>query len=361
MTAKTKKIVSNIFFYLALAIIYGIAIFAIITKFTGGSLFIGNTRADVVLTDSMSEKNENHLDFLEGTTQIQRFDIVVSQKIDDNTELNVKDCVLFKNPNMGNKTVVHRIINITEQGTSFKINNFIRDKVNNEEVYYYISPTSGSTTLSVIDFTEVKVVGYSYSSTCYLQVMVGSNIVESMVNSTALEGGLYKHEVTYNRTSSAPNKTTILSGTDKREYISSVTYTSKTKGTFSFNASELPQDSSSNFSKLFNSYFLYEIRADKSNTADGIYERSSLISKVNMVIPKIGLFFYFIQSIPGLITLIGLALIITLASFFWTKNEKKKQLMASNGGDVIDNEPPKDEIKIDQEIEKKEPDNNEDV
>lgn len=338
MTLKTKKIISNIAFYLALVIIYGFAIFAIITKFSGGSIFIGNTRMDVVLTDSMSVKNEHHLDFLEGTTQIQPFDIVVSEKINENTKLEVKDCVLFKNPNLGNKTVVHRIINITENGIEFKVNNFLKEKINDLDAFSFISPTSGSVTLSVLDFTNVNIVSYSYSSTSYISLMVGPNVETVNVQTELIKDGLYKHQTSFSRISSAPNKTSIVSGTDAKEYITDISYTSKSKGTYTFNASELNNEATNNYRKLFGPYYLYEIRADKSSTADGIYEREALISRVHTVVPKLGHVIHFIQSIPGLITLIGLALIITLASFFWTKNAKKKLVeeTTSNTSEVVE-------------------------
>ena len=367
MTQKKKKIISNIAFILALVLIYGFALFAIITRFTGGALYLGKNRVDVILTDSMSTKDEHHLDFLEGTYQIQPFDMVVSERIDENTALKVKDVVMFKNPNMGNKLVVHRIINITEEGIEFGVNNYIsldfdyseaatklKEAVPNVAALSFISPTAGVVQMATLDYTAVKVVGYSLSSTSYIDIYSGPNkLTDTTVETDYIASGVYRHTVSYTRTSSAPNKLYIRSGTDQKEFISSVTYTSKSKGNYVFNASELPKEAVNNYSKLFDPYYLYEIRADKSATADGIYERSALIAKTNIVIPKLGWVVHFIQSIPGLITLIGLALIITLASFFWTKNEKTKKAVAASSTEVVEDTSPSENIEDNkQEIEK---------
>ena len=58
-------------------------------------------------------------------------------------------------------------------------------------------------------------------------------------------------------------------------------------------------------SKYYHSYFLYEIRGDKSNTSDGIFKKEELISKVVNVIPnynfaeQVGNAIYYSQEING--------------------------------------------------------------
>lgn len=341
MAANKKKIISNIVFYTVLALIYLIAAFSVITKFTGGTVYIANTRMDVVLTDSMSVRNENHADFLADTTQIQAFDIVISDKINENTELKVKDCVLFKNPNYYNETVVHRIVNITEEGTAFKVINCDKRTFNNEELIY-LDYINGEISMAAIDYSKIEIVSYSSEiAPVFYVISEGPNPVDTKVTSTLVKEGVYKNVITYERDSRAPRKTFISPGTDKDQYIASITYTSDTNGEYKFTASELVVDTNHSYSKLFNPYYLYEIRADKSNSADGIFERDALISKVTAVVPKLGHVIHFIQSIPGLITLIGLAIIISLASFFWTKSSKKEaQEVVENADNVIENQPP---------------------
>ena len=55
-----------------------------------------------------------------------------------------------------------------------------------------------------------------------------------------------------------------------------------------------------------------------------MFERKELISKVTNVIPKVGHVTHFLQSIPGIIMLVGLTVIITVASFFLNKPAKNK-------------------------------------
>ena len=324
MTSKKKRIISNIAFYLVLVIIYGIAIFAVTTKFTKGTIYFGNSRTDVVLTDSMSIRNENHKDYLSDTSQIQPFDMVVSTKIKEDTELKEKDCVLFHNPNYHNELVVHRIVHIYEEGIHSSITNATKTNFNNEDVFALISSDS-EVMMGALDYTSISITCYTsslYSS--YLVISEGKNVVATEVETTNIGDNVYKHLITYKRSSTAPYKTFISRGIDQNVYISSISYNSESKGELTLNASEITFDESNSFKKIFNPYYLYEIRADKSNSSDGIFERSALESKVTNVIPKLGHVVHFLQSIPGIIMLVGLTILITVASFFWNKSVNKK-------------------------------------
>ena len=339
MNSKTKRIFANIAFYLVLVLIYGVAIFALINKFNKETLYFFNNRVDIVLTDSMSVRNENHADFLADTKQIQPFDIVVSKEIKDDTELNEKDCVLFKNPNYNNEVVVHRIVHIYEEGVSFKINNAEKTTFNNGEVFS-INALDGEVTMATLDYTSISITAYSTKLlSSYYVISQGKNIVSTTVETTTISENVYKHVINYSRESSAPYKTFITAGTDEEIYISSITYDSKSQGILTFNASELTLDENHSFKKLFNPYYLYEIRADKSNSSDGIFERKELMSKVTTVIPKIGHITHFLQSIPGIIMLVGLTVIITVASFFWNKNINKKPVEPKEEAQEVSDKP----------------------
>ncbi|MCR4879448.1 MAG: hypothetical protein K5906_00610 [Bacilli bacterium] len=339
MKINKKKLASNIAFYLVLAIIYTIAIFAVVTKFTGGTIYLFNNRVDVILTDSMSTVNEHHAEYLKDTKQIQPFDMVVSTTINDQTELKEKDCVLFKNPDLKNETVVHRIVHIYEEGIAFNVINATKTTFNNEDVFA-LDAISGKVTLEPTEYNSVTVNAYSKKeSKYYYQILEGKNVKESKCETTKISDEIYKHTITYTRTSRAPYYLSILPATDEEIYISSIVYGTYSLGDFSFNASELVLDESNCYEKLFNSYYLYEIRADKSATSDGIFERSALISKVNTVIPKLGHVVHFIQSIPGLIMLVGLAVIITVASFLLDKKKKdEKAAIEEKPAEPKDNE-----------------------
>lgn len=324
MNKKTKRILANIAFYLVLVLIYGVAILALVNKFNKETLYFFNNRVDIVLTDSMSVRNENHAEYLSDTKQIQPFDLIVSKEIKEDTELNEKDCVLFKNPNYNNEVVVHRIVHIYEEGISFKIEQANKTTFNNEDVFS-LDALEGEVTMAALDYTSISITAYSTKlSSSYYVISQGKNVVPTTVETTAISDNVYKHVINYTRESSAPYKTFISAGTDEEVYISSITYDSKSQGVLTFNASELTLDENNNYKKLFNPYYLYEIRADKSNSSDGVFERKELISKVTNVIPKVGHVTHFLQSIPGIIMLVGLTVIITVASFFLNKPAKNK-------------------------------------
>ena len=333
MNSRTKKIFANIAFYLVLAIIYSFAIFAVVTKFTNGTIYLFNSRTDVVLTDSMSVRNENHAEYLSDTTQIQPFDMVVSQKITDETELKEKDCVLFHSPNYHNELVVHRIVHVYEEGIQFKVTDATKTTFNNEDVFK-LNTAESEVMMGTLDYSKISITAYTSSiSTSYLVLSQGKNPVETVVETTSISEGIYQHTISYSRTSTAPFKTFITKGSDIDVYISSIAYEAESTGTLTFNASELNLDESNNYKKLFNAYYLYEIRADKSNSSDGIFERDKLVAKVTNVIPKMGHVVHFIQSLPGIIMLVGLTILITVASFFWNKNVNQKPQLEENKED----------------------------
>lgn len=323
MKLSKKTLVLNITFYVVIALIYGVVIFALIVKFNNGTIYLFNKRVDIVLTDSMSERNKNHEDYLSDTTQIQPFDMVVSEAIKEDTEIKEKDCVLFKNPNL-NKLVVHRVVNVYEEGIAFEVEGGKKESFNNEEMFS-IEKVDGKITMGTLDYRSISITAYSPQEySVYFVIMQGKNPVETTVETTKLSEGIYKHIVSYTRDTLSPFKTFIYEGTDQDLYISSITYVSDSQGTLTFNATDFTPNESGNYKKMYNPYYLYEIRADKSSTSDGIFERDIIEAKVTGVIPKLGHVIHFIQSIPGVIMLVGITIIIAVASFFWTKNAVKK-------------------------------------
>ena len=324
MKPKTKKIIINVAFYLALVLIYSITIFSLINRFNNETIYLGNTRVDVVLTDSMSERNEKHADFLEDTTQIQPFDMVVSKKINDDTELNIKDCVLFKNPKLNNKLVVHRIINITHEGVPFEITSC--EKTTFDDIEVTKLGSSGMVKMSSFNITDVKIEAYSpkeYDQ--YFVFFLGKNSYPTEVETTKIREGVYKHLITFSRASSVPFSTTIAPASEEELYISSITYTSFTKGDIVYNTKELVVDEEGSYHALYADYYMYETRGDKGTTSDGSFERSELIAKVDHIIPKLGHVVHFLQSLPGMIMLVGLTILITFTSYLLANNGKKKR------------------------------------
>lgn len=119
-TSKKKVKVVNIILNVICVLIFTFAAYELILKFTNNSIYLFGVRSDVVLTNSMSFKNEDPRVqlFLEGhDDQLQRGDLVYSTKVKKDTELNVYDIVLFINKD-NNKLTIHRIVDI-RSGTDY--------------------------------------------------------------------------------------------------------------------------------------------------------------------------------------------------------------------------------------------------
>ena len=116
-TKNKKKVkVVNIILNAICVLIFVFAAYELILKFTNNSIYLFGVRSDVVLTNSMSYKNEDPRiqSFLEGhDDQLQRGDLVFSTKVKKDTELKVYDIVLFINKD-NNKLTIHRIVEIKD-------------------------------------------------------------------------------------------------------------------------------------------------------------------------------------------------------------------------------------------------------
>ena len=338
MRTKKKRLIINIIFYAFIALSYGFVIFVIVTKFNGGIIYLFGNRFDIVLTDSMSEKNQEYIDFLEGTTQIQVNDVVVSSKINDDTELFVKDVVLFKNRELHDETVMHRIVNITTEGNRFTINGATLKEYQSIKGIDLLA-SSSSITLVVLDITDIELEVVSekeYNN--YYAFDVSGQYVTTTVTSTKYDN-YYLSNVKYTKEGTRPIHSQIFK-TNRRDinYVTKVTYTRSTGEKLIFEANEFDETSEGEYVKLFNAYNLYEIRADKSNTSDGIYTKDKLISRVFVVIPQAGLFVRYITSVPGIIMIVGIALLVTGGSYVYNKLEDKKRKQNElNGIDSLDN------------------------
>ena len=131
-----KKRIGSIISWILCILLFIIIAFEIVMKIRGKDAYIFNVRNDVVLTDSMSYKNkdEDIQKFLEGhDNQMQVGDWFFSTKVDEKTELNVYDIVIFQNIETGKETV-HRIVDIyvDSKGTTRYI---IRADTANAESY----------------------------------------------------------------------------------------------------------------------------------------------------------------------------------------------------------------------------------
>ena len=288
----------------------------------------------------MSYKNENHLAFLEGhDDQIQKMDLVKSEIVNENTELEVYDIVLFDNPWI--KAVdMHRIVDIREYSLDeINIYNASHDTFH-EINTLVLNQYSGG--IEIIDslFSDIQITflsesaefsgGYKYS---FAQEVVIGN-----VTSTEKEN-YYEHLVTIHRDSTAPLKFTVTHNKEfdyTSEHIAKIEFTSD-RGEVQVTANEFI-DKDDYLQCKANVKYEYQIRGDAAKSSDGWYKKEEIHSRVTKIFPKAGYFFRFINSLPGLLMIIGLGVIILITDFFIDKFNNNKVVLKESGDDTHEKE-----------------------
>lgn len=316
--SKAWKVWNVISWILILLFLFTVLI-ELIFKFTGRDVYLFGTRFDVVLTDSMSVKNKKYEKFLEGKDQIQAFDLVLSKKVDEKTELNVYDVVLFNNPEIG--TDMHRIVNKGIKGDEFAFSNVDVVKYLGQDMVH-MNQLSSKLVTSPMPFENVEIV--SYSTSPYLMtynIVLNSQAIQPNIVSK-YEDGYYKNTIQFQRLNTVSRKMYLTRnnlGIDS--YIQSVSVTLDGGKKYSFAAKDLVDNKI-----VYNPVEKFEIRGDKADTSDGWYARSELYSKVYFVAPKVGYGIRFLSSIPGIFLLILLALIILIFSYLWEKLKYREMM-----------------------------------
>lgn len=323
-----RKKVSRILCYSLVGFIFFIIAIALLYKATKRTFYFYNHRYDVVLTDSMSVKNEKYKDFLQGTKQIKAFDFVVSERITNKTKLKVLDVVIFDNPDIGMD--MHRIVDIDRIGDTVKFENIGEEKVGDVDVLKFTSPSSSIVLKDEFCYTDVEVVNYSQEAFDENEYYfnVGPTFITPNITSTLESNGYYKNIITYHKDSSAPATFSItkksydfkssfasikLHGAKKEILINNSTFKQAEDGEFMFNITEK-----------------FLIRGDKANTDDGWYEKSKLQSKVIMVLPKLGYPIRFLASPYGTILLVGLMFIPLTYWFIFDKKKEEREAIEKN-------------------------------
>lgn len=327
MSKSDKKIgskkVFDIISWIFIALLFILSLSLVLIRNAKGTIYLFNSRYDVVLTKSMSYKNESHLDFLEGhDNQIQPFDVVQSEKVNSSTELNIYDIVLFNNPYVG--TDMHRIVNKEKDGSDdiyifkgeyLQDNNLLLPDVDS---YFYTNFMSYSTMEMVVECSSPQYndfYNFNFNSKSYKPIVTITN-----------DGDKYIHKYVLDNDTTMPGITTIA---HKKEFdysdhiIKSIKFNSY-YGTFEINNNQLVDYEREN-TKLFrtNITYTYEIRGDAAKDSDGWYKIDQIYSRVTNVIPKVGYAIRYLSSPYGIIMLTGTAFIIIIVSFLIEKSEKK--------------------------------------
>ena len=305
-------LVGGLFVFVAVELIY---------KFTKTPFYVFNTRYDVVLTDSMSKKNEKYEEFLKDTKQIQAFDFVVSKRITDKTKLNVLDVVIFDNPSIG--TDMHRIVDIDRRGDTFDLTDLQEEKIGDITTFKFVSPSSQVYLENSYIFTDVEIVAYTQNEfdvdEYYFNVASAS--IEPTISSSKEANGYYKNVITYHRESMSPAKFSITK--KNYEYNTYFEYVKLSGGKNEILVNnDIVKQADEDNKYMFNIDERYLIRGDKANTDDGWYQRKDLKAKVVNVVPKLGYPIRFLSSPWGTIMILGLCLIPVA---YWLLFDKKKK------------------------------------
>ena len=314
---------TGVFVFLIFALICAIA------HMNGANFYLFGNRYDVVLTNSMSSKNEKYKDFLKGhNDQYQAFDVVVSKKVTKPTQLKQYDVVIYEDRYVG--TNMHRIVDVIpngsddltfEKATVGVLNDYkgiLLPQIGSD----LVSNTIQIQSLELTTFTTIDDNGDHFN----FNVM--SEDVVSTVVQKSVSGG-FINTYSFKRTSKAPG---ILTIAHKYEYDYSKEIITGLKikahlGTIDVDPDKLTVEEQNLVGK-YNETYKYEIRGDKSSTSDGIYDFKDIQAKVVRGIPKAGYLIRFLSSIWGGIMFILLAGLIIATDIIKTRLEKKETAKA---------------------------------
>lgn len=319
---KSRRIAGRILSISSIVFLFSCVGASLIYKLSDQPFYFFNTRFDVVLTDSMSSKNVDHLDFLEGhDDQIQAFDFVLSERVHDDTELDVYDVVIFDNPDIG--TDMHRIVEIEDIGETFSLYNIKRNQTYGVEAFAFTDVSSSIFMDTTLMFDSVEIVTYSLNpfdvSEYYFNI--NNQAVDMDIVST-LKGDYYENYLTYHRMDASPATFSIT----KRSYEFDSSFASIHLFGGQKECLLLPSlvQNEAHQIVMFNVCQRYKIRGDKAKTDDGWYRRDQIEAKVTHVIPKFGYVARFISSPYGAILLIGIAMIPMLYWLIFEGKERKR-------------------------------------
>lgn len=337
-----KKIILNIVFYTVMAIFYIFVIVGVISRFNNGAFYIFGNRYDVVLSSSMASVNPVNKEFLKGTDRLHRNDLIKSHVIDDNTELNLKDIVLFNNPYDGNKLTVHRIVEINEIGDSIKFGAISKTTIEGVE---YINFTDEYTYAisSRVKATSVTIKSISKKDVTDAFLCRFGETKMSLTTTKEKIGEYYHYETTFSRGINTPIQVYILPNyTD--QYISSIHYTIGDNKDINVIPSEVNIKEDGSAESFYNFYYQYVTRGDANSSDDGKFVRSDFLTKLTKNYGGIGIVVKFITSIFGIITFALLAVIISVGAYFYGRKPKEEKTVVNSES----NSEPKIEEKIEE-------------
>ena len=110
---KSLKMVGKIFSYVVLGVIFGVFVFALVSKVQDNTMPFGDSTIVVIASGSMSERNsdavKNHPEL---TNQFDTYDIIGITKYKNPEQVQLYDVIAYKNKK--DVTTVHRIVEIRQ-------------------------------------------------------------------------------------------------------------------------------------------------------------------------------------------------------------------------------------------------------
>lgn len=311
--AKKKSKAIDILLYTICFVFFGLALFGAITRLTSDSFYIFNSRFDVVLTDSMSEKHPDHVEFLKNhNDQYQKMDLVISTKVRRPSDVKLYDVVIFNDPIFGNN--MHRIVDMIEDRKDI----FTLEKVDKGELLNYkglfFNEIGSSVVTNELTFDTLQMTTFitEDDESIHFNFNVMSNEYLPKVATKKVKGGYIK-TYSFKRDSKAPGKLVIAHHHKydfEKEIITEIRLNTLYEDSVISYNSEISSDNGINTIEL-NQTYRYEIRGDKQKDGE-IYELKDIQSKVVGKLPAAGYVMKYLSSIWGVImfTCLGIGCIV---------------------------------------------------
>ena len=322
------KIVLSVSIYVVAGLLFVLAFIGIFTKLSGNSIPVFGYRLDVVLTDSMSYKNPEYEEFLKGhDNQIQAKDVAITKVGVPEKELDVYDIVLFNNP-MLHVTDMHRIVGRTlkdqDEITALK-SHF--NEINGIKGITFDS-VKGGIVSNVICAKQITLATYStvYDERDHFVFSYQAGLYDATVSREAKDGGYYTYynvsiDYEYGRTLTIGHKCEY----DYSSEVISTCLITTDSGVCDLNENTLSVKDDGLFG-AYNQRYYYEIRGDAANTSDGkSFTINDIVGKVVGSIPKIGYFIRYLSSVWGMVSLIGIGVLIIAFDIISSRMAKKEQ------------------------------------
>ena len=119
---KITGTIRTVVFYAIMVVLIPLFIFSLINRFQNNVTMIGNRTVMVVASNSMSYKNEANSylfdDSLGLNNQFNTYDLIILEKVNNETDLKKYDVIAFRNSKGSN--TIHRIIDIDYSSTPYK-------------------------------------------------------------------------------------------------------------------------------------------------------------------------------------------------------------------------------------------------